>query len=430
MSDIIVYGRGRVGHSIFKLLQNKGLSPIFYDDVEGFDSDRYFQSEDLVLLSPGVKPNATGVVAARNAGCELMGEFDFCFSLCKAKIVSVTGTNGKTTICELIAHILKTNEVAYRLLGNGGVPFASQVDMVSENDIVVLESSSFQLETAKNFSPHISVLSNIAPDHLDYHQTFEKYVQAKTNNFIRQSATDFSVFNADDPVAAQLSFSSSSIRLYYSVDKESNCYYKSKSVCVNLLGKRENVHCEFLSNLPLHNLSNALCAILVCGLLGVDVESCCSAIKSFVFLPHRLQVVNSFNDVTFVDDSKATNIHATISALKCYENVPLALILGGSDKNIAFDEIFQYIGSNVRLICSVGATAEKIRNTARKYMIDVSVCGNYEKAVKMCYRRLKNIGGVVLMSNACASFDLFDGYASRGDFFAQTVEDLIRAEKN
>ncbi len=429
MSDVIVYGRGRVGYSMFELLKNSGLSPIYYDDIQGFDSDRTFKCGDRVLLSPGVKPDAKGVLTARNAGCELIGEFDFCFPRCRAKCVSVTGTNGKTTICELVAHILKTNKVGYRLLGNGGVPFASQVDTVSEKEIVVLESSSFQLASIKKFAPYISVLSNVAPDHLDYHQTFEKYMQAKTNNFVRQTATDFSVFNADDPLATQLSFGSPAIRLYYSVNAESNCYYKSKCVCVNLLGNKEMVPCEFLSKVPLHNLSNALCAILVCNLLGVDVTSCCGAIQSFCFLPHRLQVVNCFNGVTFVDDSKATNVHATISALKCYENVPLALILGGSDKNIDFAEIFQHIGTNVRIICSVGATAEKIRSTAREYMIDVGICVDYSEAVKTCYRRLKNIGGVVLMSNACASFDLFDGYAARGDFFAKTVEDLIRAEK-
>ncbi len=430
MSDIIVYGRGKTGQALGKIVQKEGFEPVFYDDELGFAKDKEFQKGDVVLLSPGVKPSAAGVVSAKKAGCSLVGELDYCFPMCKAKCVSVTGTNGKTTICELIYHVLKFANKQSRLLGNGGVPFSSQVAEASKNEVVVLESSSFQLATAQNFSPYISVLSNVAPDHVDYHGTFESYVRAKMNNFLHQSAKAYSVFNADDEVAVQLSDSSPSLTLYYSVSKQSNCFYHDECVCLNVFDKTKNFKCPFFKTLAKHNLSNVLCAILVCAILGVDAAECCSAIKSFNFLPHRLQVVGTYNGVTFVDDSKATNVHATVSALQCYENIPLALIMGGSDKNCTFDDIFKNIRSNVRLICAVGDTAEKIRLTGRKYLVDVKVCANYKLATMACYTRLKNIGGVVLMSNACASFDLFDGYAARGDFFAKAVEDLIRAEKS
>lgn len=430
MSDIIIYGRGKTGQSLKSLAQKEGLKTIFYDDTVGFDFEKSFEKDDVVWLSPGVKPDATGLLAAQKVGCAIVGEFDLCFSLCRSKCVSVTGTNGKTTICQLIWHILKNNDVACRLLGNGGVPFSSQIDKTKSDEVVVLESSSFQLSTVKKFSPYISVLSNVASDHLDYHGSFENYLQAKLNNFVHQSQSDFSVFNVDDPYAAQLSAVSPSQVLCYSVDKQTNCYYRSNFVCMNLFGKNIEAYCPFLATLPRHNRSNALCAILVCAILGVDVIKSCEALESFQFLPHRLEIVNSFNGVTFVDDSKATNVHATVSALQCYENTPLALILGGSDKNCSFDEIFVNMGTNVRLVCAVGKTAEKIRSTAKKYSCDVKIYEDFAVAVKSCYQRLKNIGGVVLMSNACASFDLFESYSERGELFAKIVGDLICAQKN
>lgn len=430
MSDIIVYGSGKTGQSLGELVRNCGSEPIFYDDENGFISEGKFKNGDIALLSPGVKANANGVVAASKAGCKMMCELDYCFPLCKAKCVSVTGTNGKTTICELIRHILQQASIPCRLLGNGGVPFSSQVTSVSENEVVVLESSSFQLNNANNFSPYISVLCNVAPDHLDYHGSFENYLRAKANNFIHQKPSSFSVFNADDSCALQLAEASPACNLTYSVNAPSNCYRQGDFVCLNLFGKSEKVRCNFLNKLVRHNISNVLCAILVCAVLGVDIETGCKALETFRFLPHRLQPVADFNGVTFVDDSKATNVHATVSALQCYENVPLALILGGSDKDCEFDDIFQNLRSNVRLVCAVGQTANKICSTAKKYNTEVKICGDYKDAVEACYVRIKNIGGVVLMSNACASFDMFDGYATRGDFFAKIVGDLIGAQKN
>lgn len=429
--NYIIYGCGKTGRGLKTMLDKLGEHYVFFDDEHGFSAVGDFSADSVVLVSPGVMPDAGGILAAKKVGSTVVGELDFCFGFCKSPCVSVTGTNGKTTTCRLIYHILQFAGRKSRLLGNGGIPFSSEVLDIGDDETVVLESSSFQLENARIFSPYISVLTNVAPDHLDHHKSFDSYISAKCNNFLRQSADAFSVFNADDKNALALSEVSRAQKLFYSThNRNANCYFADGAVHVDFQNETRVVPSEFLSKLLLHNLSDTLCAILVCRILGVPPEVSCKAVESYRNLPHRLQTVAEFNDVLFVDDSKATNVHATLGALASFENVPVGLILGGSDKGCSFDEIFSDIGTNVKIICAVGQTAEKIAETSQRYSVSVRLCESYRQAVEMCYSRLKNIGGVVLMSNACASFDMFNGYAQRGEHFAKIVGELCRAQKN
>ncbi|MCM1289211.1 MAG: UDP-N-acetylmuramoyl-L-alanine--D-glutamate ligase [Corallococcus sp.] len=430
MSDIIVYGRGKTGQSLCDMVRTLGDTPIMYDDERGFENGRFFQKTDTVVLSPGVKPTAFGVTCAKELGAKTIGELDFCFPYCKGKCVSVTGTNGKTTTTQLIYHILQHAAFPSRLLGNGGVPFSKEVLDVTEKEIVVLETSSFQLNDAVCFSPYISVVTNVAVDHLDYHGDFGGYVKAKRNNFSHQQSDAFAIFNADDDLALEISMQSGAYTLYYStLNSNANCYYRSGELHLNVFGETIIFACPYFETLSKHNLSNALCAVLVCFLLGVDVDAACKSLPTYRFLPHRLQTVKRFDGVTFVDDSKATNVHATLSALECYANTPLALILGGSDKGCDFSELFAGIKSNVKMICVVGETAKKMQAAAKRYFLDVIECNDYKDAVSKCYRKMRTIGGVVLMSNACASFDFFNNYEERGDRFAQIVEEMCREQK-
>ena len=423
MSDIIVYGKGKTGQNLVKMLQKLGKSAVMYDDVSGFDGDMNFTSDSIVLLSPGVPPHAKGLQLAKQKRAVLVGELEFCFPYCKGRCISVTGTNGKTTTCEMIYHIMQSNGVQSRLLGNGGVPFSSQVLDIHQGEIVVLESSSFQLADCQTFSPYVSVFTNLAPDHLNYHESFEDYAQAKVNNFAHQSQ-GYAIFNQDDDAVVNLSNKCSCTKLFYSIDNvQANCYYDGNNVVLQGDTKKIHIEAKHFSAMARHNLSNALGAVLTSCCVGVAPDKAVKAMENYRLLPHRLQRVATICGVTFIDDSKATNVAATVSALKCYSEC-VALIVGGSDKGESYDAIFADIQPNVKLVTATGETASQIRECGLKYGVDVRLFEDIRQATHFCYETIKPIGGVVLMSNACASFDRFSGYKERGEYFQKVVAEL------
>lgn len=423
MLDIIIYGKGKTGQSLIKMLQRLQMNATIYDDATGFEGKADFTSDSMVLLSPGVPPGARGLQLARKRGAKTVSELEFCFPYCKGRCVSVTGTNGKTTTCEMIYHILRRCKIASRLLGNGGVPFSSQVLDVSENEIVVLESSSFQLLESKSFAPYVSVFTNLATDHINYHGSFEEYKKAKENNFLHQKQ-GYAIFNLDDDKVKELSQKCRCNKLFYSIDDTSaNCYYDGEKVVIQDSVHKIEISAAFYAQFARHDLSNALGAVLACCCVGVLPESAVAALENYQSPSHRLQQIASFSGVTFVDDSKATNVHATVSALQCFTQ-NLALILGGSDKGERYDNIFTQIGSNVKLVVAVGQTAHDMQLCGKKYGIDVVILDNFKQAVNFCFERMKQKGGVVLMSNACASFDSFNSYGERGEYFVKAVREL------
>lgn len=429
MTDIIIYGRGKTGQSLRKMLQRLGKTAIFYDDKQGFDGDGGFSENSFVLLSPGVKPSSNGVSIATQAGAKLVSELEYCFPLCQGRCISVTGTNGKTTTCEMIFHLLKSASMPCRLLGNGGTPISAEVLDVEKEEYVVLESSSFQLMNSTHFAPYISVFTNLACDHLDYHGSYEDYVLAKVNNFVHQ-IDGYAIFNADDENVVELSHQCKCKRLYYSTtDSTANCYIDGEQAVVNVDGVTSAAHLESLQKYAKHNLSNALAALLAAYVVGIPLDKAIDMLSAYRLLPHRLQFVAALNGVTFVDDSKGTNVHATVSAINNYAQQNLALILGGSDKGEQFDDIFVNLGSNVIAVTASGDTAERIASCGKKYGVDVEVFDDIQQATSHCYKALLSTGGVVLMSNACASFDKFGGYAERGDYFQQVVKGLSSGKK-
>ncbi len=424
MSDIVIYGRGKTGQSLLKLLQKQGKRAIFYDELQGFEAICDFTKDTTVLLSPGVNPSAKGVILARQRGSKIVSELDYCFPLCKAPCISVTGTNGKTTTCELINHILKNVGKTVHLLGNGGVPFSEKVSDCNPSDVVVLESSSFQLNYCKVFSPNVSLITNLAVDHLDHHKSFGDYALAKQNNFVNQTKNAFAIFNYDDKNAFDLSQKCRCHTLFYSTNNTfANCYIDGKFVYLNTFGNVQKHSSQPLANMYAHNQGNCLGAILACSLFGVTLEQSLGAISTYNFLPHRMQIVAQFRGVTFVDDSKGTNVHATVNACKSVVG-NVALILGGSQKGYSFDEIFAGMSPDVRYMCASGDTAEDIANCGKKYGKTVHVFNDIKDCVKGCFDAIKSIGGTVLMSNACASFDKFGSYAERGNYFQRIVEEL------
>lgn len=424
MTDIVIYGRGKTGQSLHKLLQKQGKSAIFYDDENGFDIPFEFSPNTTVLLSPGVKPNARGLTLAKQAGAKIVTELEYCFALCKSPCISVTGTNGKTTTCQLIHHILRHVGRHARLLGNGGVPFAEHVLDCLPEDIVVLESSSFQLNNCKSFAPQVSVFTNLATDHLDYHASMTEYSVAKQNNFAHQQNDAFAIFNADDKNTLALSGKCQCNTLFYSTsNKYANCFWDGANVQLNLFGNTQKCHSSMLTKMYTHNQSNCLAAILACSVFGISLQDSLQAICTYKFPAHRMQVVANFCGITFVDDSKGTNVHATLNACNAIDG-NVALILGGSKKGYQFDEIFQSAPSGLIYICATGQTAPDIAICGKKYGKKVQIFDDIRGCVKGCFDNLQGVGGTVLMSNACASFDKFSGYAERGNYFQQVVEEL------
>lgn len=419
MSDIVIYGRGKTGQSIKEMLQRLHISAKMYDDATGFDEGGKFTENGLVLVSPGVPPYAKGIAEAKKSGAVIVGELEFCFALCHGKCISVTGTNGKTTTCEMIYSVLQNSGIKSLLLGNGGVPFSSRVLDVTD-EIVVLESSSFQLYGCLNFAPYVSVFTSLAPDHLNWHGDFESYKKAKLNNFLHQKE-GYAIFNYDDENVRELSALCRCKKLFYSLySPEADCYFDGNAVFLREGNRKIKTA---LNRFPRHVASDALAATLACNYAGVDPSQSLYILENFQTLPHRLQRVDEFDGVSFYDDSKATNVHATLSALKCFSQ-NLALIVGGSDKGEEFDAIFETLTPNVKAVVAVGQTAEKFRLCGQRHGYFVAVAQNFKEAAKLCYRMFLPTGGVVLMSNACASFDGFNGYAERGEYFAKAVEEL------
>ncbi|MBR2974151.1 MAG: UDP-N-acetylmuramoyl-L-alanine--D-glutamate ligase, partial [Clostridia bacterium] len=324
MSDIVIYGAGKTGMALKSLLQHNDVA--IYDDVPSKCSGVVdWEKVKLVITSPGIAPTSKFVAQCRQRGVKVVGELQFCYWLCNNPIVSVTGTNGKTTVTQLIKHMMEACNKKCSLLGNGGTPFSQNIAHLEDDTIVVLESSSFQLDDCVDFAPNVSAFTNLAPDHLDYHQSYANYVEAKCNNFVHQKDNQWAIFNMDDANVVELSTKCKAGKLYFSTIKPCNCYYKDGYVIVDFQGTMQKV--KFESSYSQHNLSNVLCAALCVAALGLDVKQALQNIADFKFDKHRLQFVASVNGVRFVDDSKATNLHAVISALHSIEG-KACLILG------------------------------------------------------------------------------------------------------
>lgn len=421
MSDIIIYGAGATGVALKSLLKNNNA--LLYDDdpTKSQVKDVDFDKVELVVTSPGIPPNSPFLAQCFKRGIKVIGELQLCYWLCSNKIVSVTGTNGKTTVTQLIKHMLDACGEANQLLGNGGVPFSQGLQSLNAQDIVVLESSSFQLKDCTEFAPTVSAVTNIAPDHLDYHHSYQDYINAKLNNFLHQNNGQFAVFNLDDQAVVDCSGLANAQRLFYSTSKPCNCYYDDGKVVVDV-GVKHTVDLEHaFSN---HNLSNVLCATLCVAALGVDIKKAIESISTFSFDKHRMQFVGQVGNVCFVDDSKATNIHAVISALQSTAG-DVYLILGGIDKGLDFEQLVCCTHfKKVRFVACIGETACKLSSLLMQYGICHEKCQTLQQATQRCYDEAKATGGTVLLSPACSSFDMFESYKQRGVLFQRCAMEL------
>ncbi len=422
--DVLVSDGGAIGAGYRKELESAGIT-----FEEGGHSERAFESVSLVVKSPGIPSTAPAVQRLIAAGVPLISEIEFAARyIGDSCIIAITGSNGKSTTTKLAFHLLKTGGLNVSLTGNIGYSLARQI-AEKPTDWYALEISSFQLDDIAQFRPHIAVVLNITPDHLDrYEYSFEKYAAAKMRITENQDGGDFLLLNADDKglKAALEADASGAQTLYFSVEK--NCG-EGISACKNgdvlhieAAGKSLSIP---VKNLPLkgrHNEANCLAASLAALLAGVSPEHILGGLQTFEGLPHRLENVGEINGVRFINDSKATNVDSVWYALDSMD-APTILILGGQDKGNDYSQIHALVSGKVKAIVCLGIDNTPIHSVFGNLNIPVVETQSATAAVEASLS-LATAGDVVLLSPACASFDLFKNYEDRGRQFRNAVLQL------
>ncbi|SMB94328.1 UDP-N-acetylmuramoylalanine--D-glutamate ligase [Thermanaeromonas toyohensis ToBE] len=388
---------------------------------------------DLVVTSPGVPLGEPPLKAAREAGIPIWGELELAYRLlpAEAKIVAITGTNGKTTTTALAGQILKDAGYPTVVAGNIGIPLIGEVEKARPGQYFVCEVSSFQLETVDTFHPHVAAILNITPDHLDRHGSFSEYVKTKARLLSLQGPDDFAVLNFDDPPTRSLEKQVKGHLMYFSRQKTLSfgCFIQEGFICLNL-GKGVQPLCrvEELALRGLHNLENSLAAAAIGGILGVPPYTLGHTLKTFPGVPHRLEPVAYLEGVLYVNDSKGTNPEATIKALEAYSE-PLILIAGGKNKGSDFTPLAQKMLGRVKHLILLGEAAPVIKQAAKEAgLTSIFMVRDLKEAVERA-KELARPGDIVLLSPACASWDMFRNYEERGNLFKSLVRSLAEGRR-
>ncbi|HLY98214.1 MAG TPA: UDP-N-acetylmuramoyl-L-alanine--D-glutamate ligase [Candidatus Angelobacter sp.] len=405
-------------HEIAALL-DRGIS------IEaGRHGERTFRDQDLIVVSPGVPSDHPQLQQARSLGIPVIGEIELAFRFLQGKVIAITGSNGKTTTTTLIGEILAKSGKKTLVGGNIGTPVISLAGKTTPESYLVLEVSSFQLETIQQFRPWISVVLNITPDHLDRHHTFQAYVDAKARIFENQTAGDFAVLNADDAACMNLKDRARSPLYWFSRrQKAENGAFLSGTQIVFRDGGRETSVMERseISLKGAHNLENVLAAVSVGMLAGCDPRQIRQAVSEFRGVEHRLEPVSTIHGVSFFNDSKATNVDATIKALESFPG-NIHIILGGKDKGSDYSVLNPLLRERVKRAYLIGAAADKIAAQIQG-AVPLTHSGTLEHAVQQAFETAAE-GDIVLLAPACASFDQFENYEQRGRVFKELVHSL------
>lgn len=390
----------------------------------GSHGERTFQNQDLIVVSPGVPVDSPPLEQARALGETVIGEIELASEFLTGPIVAITGSNGKTTTTTLVGEILTKSGLKTLVGGNIGKPAVSLVEEATPETAIVLEVSSFQLETIRHFRPKVAVILNITPDHLDRHRTFEAYVNAKARIFGNQQAEDFVVLNADDPTCVELGEQARGRVYWFSRKREVNqgAFVRKGEIVFRHNGTEHSV--MPVSKVPLkgaHNVENVLAAVCAAELTGCATASVRRAIGEFKAVEHRLEFVANVNGVEYYNDSKATNVDATIKALESFPG-NIHLILGGKDKGSDYTVLNDLLRRRVKCVYTIGAAAEKIESHIRG-AAEIVHSRTIEAAVREA-SATSQPGDVVLLAPACASFDQFQNYEHRGSVFKELVRSL------
>jgi UDP-N-acetylmuramoylalanine--D-glutamate ligase len=433
--NVVVAGMARSGVAAVRLLQRHGAVVRAVDEkatgeVLGItieaQTESAFHNADLIVISPGVPADLDLLNNARARGGRVIGELELAAPFLKGKTIGITGSNGKTTTTALTGHILREAKIACQVGGNIGTPPAALVETSREDQWNVLELSSFQLETIETFRSDIAVCLNVTPDHLDRHYTLEKYAAAKGRLFETQLAGDSAVLNADDPICAAYANLTQARPQWFSLERpvSPGAWLENGEIRLNgdvLMNAKD---------IPLrgrHNIENTMGASVAAKLAGASVQQIAAAVRTFPGVEHRLERVREIDGVEYYNDSKATNVDATLKAIGAFEG-GLWIILGGKDKNSNYTVLREPLRAKARAALLIGAAAQKIAGQLGSDSVPVLQCGNLAAAVQKAFRSAEP-GDTVLLAPACASFDQFENFEQRGRIFKELVNALAEGAR-
>jgi UDP-N-acetylmuramoylalanine--D-glutamate ligase len=435
----LVVGLARSGRAAALLLASRGEEVIGCDvgSAAGLEGLReaavevHLDTDGVPLLerarclvkSPGVPREAPVVRLARERGIPVLGELELAWRVLPNRFVAVTGTNGKTTVTELLGHVWRTASEPVAVAGNVGTPLASLAGEVAEEVTVVCEASSFQLEDAEAFAPECAVLLNVTPDHLDRHHDFEDYLRAKLRIFANQGNDDIAVFNADEPALEGRDLGGCARRIPYCRGADPDCAV-SINEDVLFVGSEPLMEVAELSLPGPHNADNAMAAAVAATAMGIDRGSIREALRTFPGVPHRLERVAEIDGVLYINDSKATNVAAAAAALRSFDGGVRA-ILGGSLKGGGFEGLAEPVAERCVACYLIGEAADALASDLAGSGVELRRSGDLEAAVREAARDAVR-SEVVVLAPACASFDAYRDYEERGEHFRSLVEELER----
>lgn len=387
----------------------------------GQHSSKVFEAE-FAIISPGVPTNAKIVQSLIERKIRIISELEFASSFCKGKILAITGTNGKTTTTALTGHLLQTAGMKHIVAGNIGNAFSEYVLEIGANDYAVLEVSSFQLDWIEKFNPHAAAILNITPDHLNrYDNTMEKYARSKYRIFENMNLNSTLILNFDSPIFTQFNFETKADIQYFTLQNKiengiavdgENLILSSSNVKRNICSRGD------ISIKGEHNLMNAMAAILLAKSIDADDEAIRHGLRTFPGVEHRLEFVAEINGITFINDSKATNVDSVWYALKSYDK-NICLILGGEDKGNDYSQIKELVLQRVKKIFAIGSSAKKVYDYFHTF-VNCEVAPDFNSIVSSVLKEGKR-NDILLLSPACASFDMFNNYEHRGKVFKDVV---------
>ncbi len=444
--NILILGLGISGVSTVKALNKLGAR-IFISDlkdqeelkeyisqIKDMDIELYLgtndvplENIDLIIKSPGIPLTLDIIEDANKKGIEVITDLELAYRIRPdSNLIAITGTNGKTTTTTLTGEFFKESGITTHVAGNIGVGVLWDMVNSKEEDVFVIEASSFQLENTKLFNPKVSLILNITPDHLNWHKTLSNYIGAKKKIFKNQDKNEYTILNYDDPLLRDLKDEINSNLIWFSVDNklDRGIYIEEGYIVINNGSRIERVlKTDEVKILGKHNLENALASVSIGWVMGLDIGIMKRVLKAFPGVEHRIEYVDEIDGIKFYNDSKGTNPDASIRALEAIE-APIILIGGGQDKGSEFDSFILSFKDKVKALVLLGETKEKIRDTAIEHGFNnVYMVDSMKEAVEKSYE-LGNSGDSVLLSPACASWDMYKSFEIRGNDFKKAVSCL------